>query len=259
MRTIPSIRLPLAARALVLGGALAASAAPLAAQRPGDPMPMPGMVPVPMVVTTGRGEVEVTPDRATVQFAVESRGSTAAEAGARNARIQTAVLDTLKTMGFTPQQLGTTGYSVSPEYQYPKEGGVPKVVGYVARNTIRADVRKIDQVGPTIDAALAKGATNVAGLRFDSSRIDEIRREALKAAVRNARADAEAMAEASGGALGDILDVSNAGYDAMPMLEMAPMRMAKASGDMAQTPIEPGELKLAVSVTARWRWVPAKR
>ena len=214
--------------------------------------------PVPMVITNGRGEVEVTPDRAKIHLAVESRGATAAAAGARNARIQTEVLDTLRRMGYTAEQLGTLGYSVHPEYQYPKEGGVPKVVGYVARNTIRVDVTRIERVGATIDAALAKGATNVAGLRFESSRFDEVRREALKSAVRAARADAEAMASAAGGTLGELLDVSSIDQGPIPYMEMsAPMAMAR-SADVVQTPIVPGEQKVTVMVAARWRYSPAR-
>ena len=43
--------------------------------------------------------VEVTPDRATITVAVETREKSAAGAGALNARIQTAVLDSLKRLG----------------------------------------------------------------------------------------------------------------------------------------------------------------
>ena len=228
---------------------------PAAAQGPIGPDGQPIRPPVPMVITNGRGEVEVTPDRATIHMAVESRGPTAAEAGARNARIQTAVLDTLRKIGFERDQLGTIGYSVQPEYRYPNEGGVPKVVGYVARNTIRVQVKVIDRVGPAIDAALAKGATNVAGLRFESSRFDVMRREALQAAVRAARADAEAMAIAAGGTLSDLLDVMSVDYGPMPMME-APMAMARQAADQA-TPIVPGEQKVAVMVTTRWKFAPS--
>ena len=249
--------LPRAAGALSLAFALAASPDTLSAQVGPDGQPI--RPPVPMVITSGRGEVEVAPDKATIHLAVEARGSTAAAAASQNARIQTAVLDTLRRMGYTQEQLGTLGYSVQPEYQYPKEGGVPKVVGYVARNTIRVNVSRIERVGATIDAALAKGATNVAGLRFESSRFDEMRREALKNAVRAARADAEAMASAAGGTLGELMDVTSMDQGPMPYMEMAQAPMAMARGaDMVQTPIVPGEQKVTVMVMARWRYSSAR-
>ena len=72
-----------------------------------------------------------------------------------------------------------------------RAGTAPRVVGYVARNTVRVEIAKIDQAGPAIDVALASGANVVSSLRFYSSRFDEVRRQALEAAVAQARADAE--------------------------------------------------------------------
>ena len=43
--------------------------------------------PPPSVVAMGQSEIKVTPDRATVMVSVETRGKTAAAAGAENARI----------------------------------------------------------------------------------------------------------------------------------------------------------------------------
>src|SRR5687768_4612437 len=56
----------------------ALAAAPLAAQTPQPPPPPP------QIVTNGEGEAQVTPDRARVHVAVETRGKTAAEAAAEN-------------------------------------------------------------------------------------------------------------------------------------------------------------------------------
>src|SRR5205085_6702309 len=40
---------------------------------------------VPQIAVTGRGEVKVSPDRATLQVSVQTRGTTAAAAAAENA------------------------------------------------------------------------------------------------------------------------------------------------------------------------------
>ena len=240
--------------ALLAAGALAALPSLALAQD----MPIVVQQPVPQIVTSARGEVQATPDEATIMFAVESRANTAAEAGARNARIQNAVLDTLRKMRFPQTDIGTQGYSVQPEYRYPEKGGEPTISGYVARNTIRLRARRIDQVGPAIDAALKAGANRVAGLNFESSRREELRREALAVAVRNARADAQAMASAAGGSLGDLLELTSQMYDPpMPYADMAMMRSAEVAN--APTPIAPGQQTVGVMVTARWRFSNAPR
>src|SRR4051812_13714019 len=77
----------------------------------------------PRIITSGEAQVRVTPDRATILIGVQSRGTTAAAVGAQNARIQKAILDTLKSLGLGADQLATQNYSVNPEMQYPPGGG----------------------------------------------------------------------------------------------------------------------------------------
>jgi uncharacterized protein len=210
-----------------------------------------GQQPVPQVSTSATGEARVHPDRATILFAVETRAQTATKASADNAKRQKAVIDTLRDLGLVEGQVSTTGYSVAPEMRY--DGKQPQVVGYVARNGVQADVRRIDQVGALIDAALGAGANVVNSLRFYSSRADDARKEALANAVAKARSDAESMAKAAGGSLGSLIELSTSGV-ARPMgEEFALARMASA--DATQTPIEPGEQTVTVFVSARWAFV----
>lgn len=72
-------------------------------------------LPVPQLVTVGRGEVELKPDRAQVQFSVETRAATAAAAATENGRRQRAVLDTLQRLGVSLDQLQTAYLQVAPE------------------------------------------------------------------------------------------------------------------------------------------------
>lgn len=207
----------------------------------------------PRIVTTGTGEAHVTPDRATLMLGVQSRAATATAAGADNARRQRAVLDTLRALGLTSAELSTLNYSVAPEMQYPQNGGTPRVTGYVVTNTVRAEIKRIEDAGRLIDAALAKGANEVSSLQFYSSKADSARRAALATAVSNARADAEAVARASGGSLGPVIEISTSGGPIRP-LEVGP-RMA-LSAKAAPTPIEPGEQTVTATVSAEFTFIP---
>lgn len=233
--------------------ALALFAAPLAAQQPVAPAPLPA----PQIVTNGEGEAQVTPDRARVHIAVETRGATAAAAASENARIQRAVLDRLRALGIPAERLTTAGYSVQPEYSQRGRDGTPveqpRVTGYVARNTVRADVHNMAQVGPVIDASLAAGANRLGGLDMYSSREDSVRREALANAVRAARADAEIMANAAGGRLGALVELTSGGFF-RPRIEFAEMG-AREVMQQADTPIAAGEQTVRANVMARWLFV----
>src|SRR5439155_19103090 len=120
----------------------------------------------------------------------QTRGTTAAAAAAENARRQRTILDTLRAIGVLAEQLSTSNYSVQPEMQYAPNGQAPpRVVGYTVTNTVRVEVRRLDDVGRVIDAALSKGSNEMSGLQFYSSKADSVRRSALAVAVVAARAD----------------------------------------------------------------------
>jgi uncharacterized protein len=238
------------ARVWAIGAAFwLATPAALAAQSPVSATMGP-----PSLVTSGQGEAKVSPDRVSVLVNVQTRAATAAAAAAENARRTRAVLDALGRLELPKDQLSTEGYSAYPELQYDRDGGTPRVTGYVVTNSIRAESKRVEQAGPIIDAALAAGANLINSLSFYASSIDEPRRQAIALAVASARADAEAMAQAAGGRLGGLLELSTQGptVPPRPMFDMA----SRAKVAMAeQTPVNPGQQTVNVFVTARWAFV----
>jgi uncharacterized protein YggE len=243
-------------RASTIAGAVALSSVLTSASAAQEPTGGPAStVPVvPVVEASGRGEVRVAPDRATVSVGVETRAATAAAASRENARIQRAIIDTVRALGVPANQITTVDFSVYPEQVYDPQRGDqrPRITGYVVRNSVRVELRRIDQVGALLDAALAKGANGINGLYFFSSEEEAVRRRALADAVADARADAEALARAAGRCLGDIIDLTTVvqGGPRPLMRERAAMSAAADA-----TPIEPGEQTLEASVTGRWRLI----
>ncbi len=230
------------------------AAAPVTAQGTAG---LPAATAPPRIVTIATEEVEIAPDRAVLTFTVETRSRTAAAAGTENARIQAAVLDTLRRVGIASAQLRTQGVSISPEYQYPREGGRPTVIGYQAQNSIQVEVRQISLIGTVIDAGLSRGASDVGGLRFFAASTESATREALRKAVLRARADADAIAEAAGGRIGAVIEIIASPISAAPVfreLALALAARAEAGADVT-TPIESGVLKVVVSVEARFSFV----
>jgi len=210
---------------------------------------------VPQIAVTGRGEVKVSPDRATIQISVQTRGSTAAAAAAENANKQQAVLAALRALGLGNDQLSTINYNVYPEQRY-EQGKEPVIVAYNVTNTILADVRKLTQVGPVIDAALSHGANMITSLQFYASNTEAARRTAIGTAIEKAQADADAAARAAHGTLGTLLEINIGAYSPPPPRPM--MMMARKDAAQDSTPINPGEETLAVEVSTRWRFLPAQ-
>jgi uncharacterized protein YggE len=210
---------------------------------------------IPQIAVSGRGEIKVSPDRATIQISVQTRGSTAAAAAAENANKQQAVLAALRALGLGNDQLSTINYNVYPEQRY-EQGKEPVIVAYNVTNTILVDVRKLTQVGPVIDAALSHGANMITSLQFYASNTEAARRTAIGTAIEKARADAEAAAKAARGTLGTLLEINIGSYSPPPPRPM--MMMARKDAAQADTPINPGEETLTVEVTTRWRFIPGQ-
>src|SRR5918911_985524 len=148
----------------------------------------------------------------------------ACAAAADNARKQRAVIDTLRKLGIAQEQISTVNFNVYPETQYDRPNQTPRVTGYVVSNSVRAEVRRLDQIGALIDAALASGANAISSLSFYASNTDEARRPALSQAVAKARQDAETLARAAGGALGELLELTTVEYHPPRPLLVAAMQ-----------------------------------
>lgn len=208
---------------------------------------------VPQIVVGSNGQVKVSPDRASIQISVQTRAVTAAAAASENATKQAAVIAALRGLGLAADQISTSGYTIYPEQRY-EANREPVITGYNVTNTLSVEIRKLDQVGPAIDAALAKGANMVTSLQFYAANTEEARRRAIELAVQKARLDAEAAARAGGGTLGGLLEVSIGAY-MPPQPRPVMMRAVAAAPDQAQTPISPGEETISVDVTTRWRFI----
>lgn len=218
------------------------------AQAPAHPV-MPG---APRTLTVvGEGEVTADPDLAVLTLAVETEAAQAAEASRRNAEITERVLAAVRPLLGERGELGTAGYSLYPEYEAPsperqQEG--PRIRGYRASNEVRVELRDLARVGRVIDAAIAAGANRVAGLSFSLEERAPHVREALAEAGRAVRAEAEAAAAALGVRLGPVLAASTGSASAPPPPVPMPMMARGMAQDAVQTPIEPGDVTVRVTL-----------
>lgn len=207
----------------------------------------------PQIVTSGQGEVQVTPDRATVNIGVQTRASTAVEASAGNSRKQKAVIEAIKATGVSAAQIATTGLTVRPETRYDRPGSAPVTTGYLVSNFVTVELLRLDLAGAVIDASITAGANQVHRLAFSVANPDSARRAALAVAVARAMGDAETVARAAGGSLGSLIELSAIDHE-VPMFRAADQMESVAS----QLPVEPGMQTVRASVTVRWQFLPGK-
>ena len=207
------------------------------------------------IATTGRGEVRVPPTRAVVAFTVENFAKNAAQAASDNSRTSQAIRKSLRDAGVAESELSNGGYSV---YQDFEKGDRMKPRGFNARNVIRVEVLRVADVGTLIDAALAAGATSVSPIQFTAGDLTAFRRDALKAAVAEARRDAETLAEAAGGSLGRLILMNGFFNPGIALRAAADVIATGVAGGYAQTELRPNDLTVTANASGRWEFIPRK-
>lgn len=199
---------------------------------------------------SAQGTIEREPEQGVVVLAVESEAQTARAAADANATRMTQLIAALRRTGVPDRHIRTLSYELRPEYSRdtPRSDQPPRIVAYRAINMVQVTVDTVARVGSLIDTAIGSGANRVANIGFRLRDTHAAHLEAVAIAMRNARREAEAVAEAAGERLGPPLNINTGGYHVPP----PPMPMY-ARGDMMQeaaaaTPVESGLLTVTATV-----------
>ncbi len=207
----------------------------------------PPSAPVPSIVTRGEALVRRPPDHAVVVAAVTTRARSPRECQQQNATAMTAIQQRLAGLGLPKDAIRTLGYTIQQELDFPD--GRRVIRGYVASNAIEVRLDAIDRVGEVLDAAVQAGATSIDGVRFELKDRASVEREALRLAVVDARARADAAAAGAGRTVDRVIRIDDS---RQPNLR-GPMMMAEARAldGRVETPVAPGlvEVRAEVALT----------
>jgi hypothetical protein len=190
------------------------------------------------ITVTGNGTVNTVPDRATFTFGVHTESTTAAAALGANGALMTKVIDAIEKAGVAKADIQTSQISLSPV----QSSDGKRITGYAADNSVTATIRDLGSAGSVVDAAVAAGANQVYGPNLSRSDQDALYLQALKKAMTDAKAKAEAIASGGGVSLGAVKTVVEGG---------SPIVLPGIS-DKATTPISPGTEQITATVTVTY-------
>jgi uncharacterized protein YggE len=156
------------------------------------------------ITVQGVGSVKVDSDRAGISLGVrESSEEVMTAQTLVNERIS-AIVEVLKGMGLSEDDISTNGIGIYPNYNYD-DGET--IIGYTAYNNIYLTVTDVNNTGAYIDAAFAAGANSLDYVEFSATQTQEADAKALTLAVESAREKAQIIADAAGVKLGDIVEI----------------------------------------------------
>lgn len=193
------------------------------------------------ITVVGQGEASGMPDIARVQIGVETRNASAQEAVQENRDKMNAVLEAIKALGIADKDIQTTNFSIYTDQQPVREGQTPEIV-YRVSNMVSLTVRDISMLGDVLDAAVSAGANQVFGVSFDVADRTALESQARQNAVADAKARADSLAQLTGVQVGAVQTISE------QISQPGPVFRAALEGLGGSTPIQPGELRVSVSV-----------
>ncbi|MBA3436058.1 MAG: SIMPL domain-containing protein [Chloroflexi bacterium] len=197
-----------------------------------------------VITVRGLGRVRRSPDEATLSVSVERTAPTAAEAQAGTSQQMREVIAALSGRGIDASDLSTEAISLEPTFDYRESGA--RLTGYRASQTLRLRLRRLHELGPTIDTAVAAGATGISGVSLSVSDTRSAEEEARGLAVADARHRAEGLATSAGVRLGSLVGLSEGSVDDGPR----PMMRLRAEAMASDTPIAEGSTEVVVAVQA---------
>ena len=136
-----------------------------------------------------------------------------------NTKNMNAVIDSVKKQGVEEKDLKTTGFYISPRYEWYEAGtcipacpnGKRVLVGYEITQSLEVKIRDLSKIGEIIQEATNSGANQVGDLQFTIDKEDELKAQARKDAIDEAKNKAKELASQLGVKLVRITNFSEGG------------------------------------------------
>lgn len=206
---------------------------------------------VPSITVSGEGKIFVKPDIGQVSVSVVREGNTVAVAQFAATEDLNKVMAALEGAGVDKKDIKTTGYAINPLYDY--KDGERIFRGYEVRQSLEVKIRDLGKAGEILAAAAAAGVNQVGQLSFTVEDPDQIKAEARKLAIDDAKSKAKILAKDLGERLGDILSFNESYGGIQPIYREAVLAPTPKGAMTPEVPVGENEIVVNVSVVYELR------
>ncbi len=173
------------------------------------------------ISVSGEGKTTVIPDIATVSFSVITEAAVISQAQENATKKMNAAIAAVRSFGVEEKDIKTTGYNISPRYEYSKisvpctEWGCPPgkqvLTGYQVSQNVSVKIRNIADAGKILSKLGETGVSDISGLTFSLDKEDAAKDDARGKAIADAKTKAEILAKQLGVNLVRIVNFSESG------------------------------------------------
>lgn len=215
-----------------------------------------GNQPANVISVTGSGDVIAVSDIATLTVNLNKEGKTAKEAQDLLNESITKTLSYLKDQKIEDKDIKSEYGGLSPKYSYeqpacftyPCPTRDPKIIGYVATQSINIKIREVDNASVVRTGLAEIGVTDINGPTFSIDDEEGFKNDARSKAIAEARSKAEVLAKELGVTLGKVVSFSENNNNYYPMYGKEMMSQS-VSMDAGAPTLPKGENKITSNVT----------
>ncbi len=162
----------------------------------------------PKLVVQGEGKIEILADKATFKINVRVEEKKLERAFALSTEKINSISETLTSSGVKKEDIRNVGYIYHPLYEGKRIfSTIARPTSYEVVYTLKITVYNMDTLGKILAKLSEVSETTVYDLEYTSTKIEELRREALKKAGVDARQKAMKLAEGTGAVLGKAIRI----------------------------------------------------
>ena len=202
---------------------------------------------IPQIAVSGEGKIKVKPDQVEINFGVENFGKDAKEVKKLNDEKVDKVIKFIKKSGIASVDYQTTNVSLNRNYDYDK-----KKYNYQAIQNITILLKDVSKYDEIMMGLVDNDINSITNIEFKSSKLEEFRTEARKAAMKDAKKKAEDYVSVLGQKVGKgllITDNTQSYFPPQPMYKGAMRAMAEDSSAGAQETLAVGEIEVIATVS----------
>lgn len=204
-----------------------------------------------VITVSATNDVFAKPDLALTVFSVLSEAKTVSGVMQDNTAKMNAIIAFVKDRGVEDKDVKTTGFNISPRYEWREKTGERVLAGYEVSQSLQVKMRDLTKIGDIIQGATEAGANDVGNLQFTVDNEDALKEEARAKAIKEAKNKAETLAGQLGIRLVKIINFSESGDFPMPYY-IASVKEGSGMGGGAPD-IQTGENKISVTVSLTYR------
>lgn len=201
--------------------------------------------PIPQISVSGEGKIKVKPDQVVINFGVENTGKDATEVKKLNDETVDKVMKFIKKFGVPTTDFQTTNVNLHRNYDYNT-----KKYNFFASQNITILLKDVARYDELMMGLVDNGINNISNVEFKSSKIEDYKSDARKAAMRDAKRKAEDYVSVLNQKLGKALLVTDNGASYYPqpvMYKGAAMAMEADAGGNRET-LAVGEIEVTANV-----------